>query len=208
MSESSSYSIARALLKNEPDLSTFLVAIFQFGAAAPAGESFSRGSLLSRVQRRDDWAGLQPRRLAELGLLRRVQSGVDGACYVTVDAVGIYTALTEHGIDPFVRLPGDFFNHVANIHVPQQKEEDEDQKPSIVWVEKDDLPPSVHRPVMTGTTPWKARTVAILAGLGILEEESGSGSRSFWQSQKSVAGRAFSLVRPLCEAGRDTRLIA
>jgi hypothetical protein len=30
---------------------------------------------------------------------------VDGACYVTVDAVGIYMALREHGIDPFRRLP-------------------------------------------------------------------------------------------------------
>jgi hypothetical protein len=65
-------------------------------------------------------------------------------------------------------LPGDFLNHVAKIQVPQQNEDDEDQKPSIVWVEKNDLPPSVHRSLMTGTTPWKARTVAILAGLGIL----------------------------------------
>lgn len=53
--------------------------------------------------------------LARLGLLRRVQQTKDGASYVVVDPAGIRRALIEHGLDPFLKLPGDFFNHVAKI---------------------------------------------------------------------------------------------
>lgn len=62
-------------------------------------------------------AGQQPRRLARPGLLlvvRRARSGVARATAV-VDPAVFRRALTEHGLDPFQKLPGDFFNHVANI---------------------------------------------------------------------------------------------
>jgi hypothetical protein len=116
MSESSSYATARNLLRDEPDLHPFLIALFQFGVA-PAGGEFWGSSLLNRVQRHDNWAGQQPRRLGRLGLLRVVQpsKGWGSACYAVVDPAGIRRALTDHGLDPRQKLPGDFFNHVAKI---------------------------------------------------------------------------------------------
>jgi hypothetical protein len=112
----SAYTITSDLLRREPDLHPFLVAVYQFGAAsAPAGGEFWGSSLLNRVQRHDAWAGQQPRRLAGLGLLRRVRQSKNGACYEVVDPTGIRRALLEHGLDPLKRLPGDFFNHVAKI---------------------------------------------------------------------------------------------
>lgn len=116
MPESTSDETARNLLTSEPDLQPLLIAIFQFGVAPPpAGGEFWGNSLLNRIQRHDHWAGQQPQRLARLGFLRRVQQSKDGASYVGVDSAGIRRALTEHGLDPFQRLPGDFFNHVAKI---------------------------------------------------------------------------------------------
>lgn len=116
MSELSSYAIARDLLQDEPDLRPFLIAVYQFGMAPwPAGGEFWGSSLLNRVQRHDNWAGQQPRRLARLGLLRRVQQSKDGASYLVVDPAGIRRALAELGLAPLQRLPGDFFNHVAKI---------------------------------------------------------------------------------------------
>jgi hypothetical protein len=44
-----------------------------------------------------------------------VQQSKDGASYAVVDPAGIRRALTEHGLDPFQKLPGDFFNLVAKI---------------------------------------------------------------------------------------------
>lgn len=155
MSESSSYTIARNLLRDEPDLHAFLVAIFQLGVAPPpASGAFSGSSLIDLVQRRDDWAGQQPRRLARLGLLREVQLSRDGACYVVVEAAGIYRALTERGFDPFQRLPGDFFNHVAKIEAPRQWQDDESSSASIVWVERGDASPVVDRRMAIGTRQW------------------------------------------------------
>jgi hypothetical protein len=116
MSESSSYAIARNLLRDEPDLHSFLIAIYQFGAGPlPTGGEFWRSSLCNFVQRRDHWGWQQPRRLARLGLLRRVQQSKDGASYIVVDPAGVRRALTEHGLDPLQRLPGYFFNHLAKI---------------------------------------------------------------------------------------------
>ncbi len=112
----SAYAIASYLVRSEPDLHPFLLAVYQFGAApAPTGGEFWGSSLLNRVQRHDAWAGQQPRRLAELGLLRRITQSRNGACYEVADPTGIRNALVEHGIDPLQRLPGDFFNHVAKI---------------------------------------------------------------------------------------------
>lgn len=116
MSESSSYATARNLLRDEPYLHPFLIAIYQFAAGPlPNGGEFWGSSLCNFVQRRDPWGWQQPRRLARLGLLRRVQQTKDGASYVVVDPAGIRRALIEHGLDPFLKLPGDFFNHVAKI---------------------------------------------------------------------------------------------
>jgi hypothetical protein len=116
MSESSAYAIARDLLRDEPDLHPFLIAVFQLGVAPPpTGREFWGSSLLNFVQRHGHWAGQQPRRLARLGLLRRVQRSKNGASYAVVDPAGIRRALTERGLDPFQKLPGDFFNHVAKI---------------------------------------------------------------------------------------------
>jgi hypothetical protein len=115
MSESA-YMIASSLLSKEPDLHPFLVALYQFGAAPSlAGGEFWGSSLLNRVQCHDAWAGQQPRRLAKLGLLRRITQSKNGARYEVVDPTGIRRALLEHGLDPLKRLPGDFFNHVAKI---------------------------------------------------------------------------------------------
>ena len=48
MSESSSYAIAKDLLRNEPDLHAFLVAIFQFGVMPPAGDRGILGKLFDQ----------------------------------------------------------------------------------------------------------------------------------------------------------------
>jgi hypothetical protein len=110
MSESSSYAIVRDLLRDEPDSHPFLIATFQLGVAPlPTGGEFWGSSLLNFVQRHDHWAGQQPRRLARLGLIRRVQQSKDGASYAVVDPAGIRRALTERGLDPFQ------INHVAKI---------------------------------------------------------------------------------------------
>jgi hypothetical protein len=166
MSESSSYAIARDLLRDEPDLHAFLVAIFQFGVAPPpASGAFSGSALVDRVQRRDYWAGQQPRRLAKLGLLRGVQLSTDGACYVVVDPAGICRALRERGLDPFQRLPGDFFNEVAKIETLRQGH-DENSSASIVWVEQGESSPFVDRRMMIETKRWSGRIVAILLAVG------------------------------------------
>jgi hypothetical protein len=118
MHKSTSYEITKNLLESEPaDLHPFLIALFQFGMAPwPSGGEFWGSSLLNRVQRHDNWAGQQPRRLARLGLLRRVQQSKDGASYIVEDPEGIGRALAEHGLDRLQRLPGDFFDHVSKIN--------------------------------------------------------------------------------------------
>lgn len=167
MSESSSYAIARDLVRNEPELHAFLVAIFQFGVAPPAARgAFSGSSLINLVQRRDNWAGQQPRRLAELGLLRTVGLNKDGVRYVVVDAAGIHRALTERGLDPFRRLPGDFFNDVANLEAPRQGRDDTASSASLNWVEASDSSLFADRPMAIGTRPWSGRVVTILLAVG------------------------------------------
>jgi hypothetical protein len=44
-----------------------------------------------------------------------VQQSKKEACYAVIDLAGIRAALIEHGVDPFQKLPGDFFNHVGKI---------------------------------------------------------------------------------------------
>ncbi len=113
----STYEMTKDLLESETaDLHPFLIALFQFGMTpAPSGGEFWGSSLLNRVQRHDNWAGRLPRKLAKLGLLRRVQQSKDGASYVVIDPAGIGRALAEHGLDRFQRLLGDFFDHVSKI---------------------------------------------------------------------------------------------
>jgi hypothetical protein len=112
----STYTIASDLLRSEPDLHPFIIALYQFGAApVPAGGEFWGSSLLNRVQHHDAWAGQRPRRLARLGLLRKVAQSKNGACYAVVDPSELRRVLIDHGLDPLKKLPGDFFNHVAKI---------------------------------------------------------------------------------------------
>ncbi len=104
---SQAYVETKKLLQDRPDWAPIITACFQLSEESADGV-FWGNAALNRAQQWD--SSLVP--LRTLGILDRVAKGTRNnhtASYRMRDPEGVKQALTEMGVSPDAKLPGDFF---------------------------------------------------------------------------------------------------